>query len=132
MIAKFNFSSALALVLWLAWDIALFRFSRSGLFHYTSVVVGLPVALAAVLTLIWRLEPCLSFGGWQIFRLLLWSKLMLFHWYVIPIVYRFNQRDDWMLEIGHHVLALVVQFPMTLLALRGFKNFRQRGIKSSR
>lgn len=109
-----------ALALWLASDILLFRFSRSGIPQYAVMLFVVPAALAALLLVTWGLEPRLRLSAWEIFRAGLWSKLISFHWYVIPVVYHFEQRSEWLLEIGHQAVTFAVQFAIIVLLRRLF------------
>lgn len=115
MILSKCFSMSFVLALWLASDVLLFRFSRAGIPQYAIMLFVVPSALAAVLLVTWRYESRLQLGPWEIFRVGLWSKLISFHWYVIPVVYHFDQRDEWLLEIGHQVVTFTVQFAVIVL-----------------
>lgn len=115
MILRKRFSMSFALALWLASDVLLFRFSRAGIPQYAIMLFVVPAALAAVLLVTWHYEPRLQLSPWEIFRAGLWSKLISFHWYVIPVVYHFEQRDDWLLEIGHQIVTFTGQFAVIVL-----------------
>jgi hypothetical protein len=115
MMSPKRLSISFALILWLASEILLFRFSRTGVPQYAIMLFVVPIALAGLLFVTWRFEARFQLTSWEIFRAGLWSKLISFHWYVIPVVYNFRQRDEWLLEIGHQVLTLMVQFAVIVL-----------------
>lgn len=111
-------SKLFLLIAWVTCDILLFRFSREGYAQYAGTLLGVPLVLSAAMLLTWHYSSAMALGSWEVFQFGLWSKLISFHWYVIPIVYNFQQREDWPLEIGHHALALLVQVSIVLSFLR--------------
>jgi hypothetical protein len=116
---------------WLSLDIWIFSWSRSGLVSYffAPAVVGTGIAVVIL-----GLSKC---GG---YRSLSWQsllatgvvvKLALFHWYIIPFVYNFNQRDEWLLEAFHNALSVILQSTVLLVTIAALRINRKPERKTS-
>lgn len=108
-------SRALTLTLWLVTDISFFRMSREGFANYLFMLFGIPALVGLVLIAVWRADRKLILLKREVVWIGVCSKLISFHWYVIPFVYGFEQRDEWILEIWHQVITLTCQVSVLLL-----------------
>lgn len=105
------------LLLWSCLDFLLFRWSRLGLIEYffTPVIVA---GLIALVILLFSKTGDVKAPSWRsLFVIGILVKLALFHWYIIPFVYDFHQREEWLLEAMHNAVSLLFQSMLLLLFL---------------
>lgn len=125
-------SKGLLFTCWLVTDIGFFRTSRQGILPYLLMLFVVPAVMALPSLAAWRVQRRLALTRGEIIWVGVWTKLVLFHWYVIPFVYCFEQREDWVLEVWHQLITLICQAGVVILMSRMLIQGATKGVPNGK